>query len=404
MKKKIKYIILSVLIVSAIFLLLNNRDFMNWLGWYMVKSPTYYPTSDWTISTPEDEGVDSNSLIKGYQYIIDNKINAHSLLLIRNGKMIDETYFFPYQKDDMINIHSCTKSIISALVGIAIDEGYIKSVDQKILDFFPDRKIDNMSSEKQDITIRNLLTMSAGLAVKHPDEDMKASNDWIQHVLDLKMSERPGTKFNYSDATVHLLSAILQKATGVSTYEYANTHLFQPMGIEVLWPTDPQGVYYGFGEINMTPRDMAKFGYLYLNKGKWDGKQLVSENWVKESTKRQFETGKGDDYGYLWWCPNIGFKATGLGEQVIEVIPMYNSVIVSTNGLNSGQVFDFDLFHSAIKLINLTQNTEGYDTLKKLERWNDSLLYLNLRIIILWCPQRCSKYLESNIIFKKVIC
>lgn len=131
---------------------------------------------------------------------------------------------------------------------------------------------------------------------------------------------------------------------------------------------------------------------------------MVSENWVKESTKRQFETGKGDDYGYLWWCPNIGFKATGLGEQVIEVIPMYNSVIVSTNGLNSGQVFDFDLFHSAIKLINLTQNTEGYDTLKKLERWNDSLLYLNLRIIILWCPQRCSKYLESNIIFKKVIC
>lgn len=341
---------------------------MNWLGWYMVMSPTNYPTSDWTISTPESEGVDSNSLIKGYKYIIDNKINAHSLLIIRNGKIVDETYFFPYQKDDMINIHSCTKSIISALVGIAIKEGYIKSVDQKILDFFPDKKIDNMSPEKQDITIRNLLTMSAGLAVKYPDMDMKSSNDWIQHVMDLKMSEKPGTKFNYSDATAHLLSAILQKTTGMSTYDYADTHLFQPMGIKVLWPADPQGINYGFGEINMTPRDMAKFGYLYLNKGKWDGKQLVPENWVKESTKRQFKTGLGDDYGYLWWCPHSGFKATGLGEQVIEVLPLVNTVIVSTNGLDDEQTYNFDPFNNAIKFINKSQNSEGYKTLKKLEQ------------------------------------
>jgi hypothetical protein len=154
----------------------------------------------------------------------------------------------------------------------------------------------------------------------------------------------------------------------MSTYDYANTRLFQPLGIKVIWPKDPQGVYYGFSEINMTPRDMAKFGYLYLNRGVWDGKQLVPADWVKESTKRQIKTGPGDDYGYLWWCPDIGFRATGLGEQVISVIPLFNTVTVCTNGLDDGQSFNFKPFDDANKFMKLSENQKDYSKLEILEQ------------------------------------
>jgi CubicO group peptidase (beta-lactamase class C family) len=325
------------------------------------------PTGGWTVSTPEEQGVDSEALIKGYQGIQDKGVNVHAMLLVRNGKLVSEAYFAPYSRDDMINIHSCTKSILSALVGICIHEGSIKSVDQKITDFFPAGSIKNLSPQKRKITVRHLLTMSAGLAVHHPDDDMKSSANWVQHVLDLDMAEDPGTRFNYSDATAHLLSAIIQKATGMSAAQLAQERLFKPMGITASWPADPQGITMGFSEITMTPRDMAKFGLLYLNQGIWDGVQLVPAAWIRESTTKKISTGTGDDYGYLWWVPKGSFQARGAGEQYIVVSPAMNLVAVITNGFADGEAVDLSGAGSAIKTGTLSPNPDAVGRLRALE-------------------------------------
>lgn len=370
--------LLHALAVASLVVILLVAGVVKYNGLWKdqkVKLTEIYPTKGWTASTPEEEGLDSTVIKKIYQYIVKNKINAHSMLIIRHGKIVSEAYFYPYQKDDMINIHSCTKSIISALIGIAIEEGYIKSVDQKITDFFPEYKIQNMSQLKQEITILHLLTMSAGLDFKHPDEDVKNSENWVQNALDHKMVAAPGTKFNYSDATAHLLSAIIQKATGMSTYNYANTHLFLPMGIKVYWPKDPQGINMGYGEINMTPRDMAKFGYLYLNNGAWEGKQLVPAKWVEESTKKQIKSDKGDGYGYLWWCNDGVFEARGSGEQYITVFPALNIVVVNTNGLDDGDSFGFGQFAGDISKVGehpLPPDPDGLKSLRTLEKQLES--------------------------------
>jgi CubicO group peptidase (beta-lactamase class C family) len=333
----------------------------------MPESARISPTNGWAVSAPEEQGIDSEALIKGYQSILDKGINVHAMLIVRNGRLVSEAYFSPNSADDMINIHSCTKSILSALVGIAIQEGSIRSVNQKITDFFPAGSIRNLSARKQKITIRHLLTMSPGLAVHHPDDDMKSSPDWVQHVLDLDMADEPGTRFNYSDATAHLVSALLQRATGMSAAEYARTRLFKPMGITVLWPSDPQGVSMGFSEINMTPRDMAKIGLLYLNKGVWDGRQIVPVSWIRKSTSKKIAAGTGDDYGYFWWCPQGSFQARGAGEQYIVVAPSLNVVAVITNGLARSEAIDLSSAGNAIKGSILPPNPDALRRLRALE-------------------------------------
>jgi CubicO group peptidase (beta-lactamase class C family) len=326
------------------------------------------PTNGWVLSAPEEQGVDSQALIDGYQGIVDKGVNVHAMLVVRNGRLVSEAYFYPYSAEDAVNIHSCTKSVLSALVGIAIKEGSLRSVDQKVLEFFTGVPIQNMSAQKQKITIRHLLTMSPGLAVRHPDDDMKASTDWVRHVLDLPMAEEPGSRFNYSDATAHLLSAVLQKATGMSAMDYATSRLFEPMGITASWPSDPQGVSMGFSEINMTPRDMAKIGLLYLNKGMWDGRQLVPSAWIAESTTRKIATGGGDDYGYLWWCPEGSYQARGAGEQYIVVAPSMNVVAVITNGLAAAEAVDLGTAASVIKGASLPANPDAVLRLRARER------------------------------------
>jgi CubicO group peptidase (beta-lactamase class C family) len=332
----------------------------------MPSSARMSPTRGWTLTAPEEQGIDSQALLDGYRGIVEKGVNVHAMLIARNGALVSEAYFHPYTADDMINIHSCTKSILSALVGIAIKEGAIRGVDQKVLDFFPETLLQNLSASKKKITIRHLLTMSAGLAVQHPDTEMKSSPDWIRYVLDLPMAEEPGSRFNYSDATAHLLSAVLQKATGMSAMDYATAKLFRPMGINALWPSDPQGISMGFSEINMTPRDMAKIGLLYLNKGMWDGVQLVPAFWIAVSTTPKIWTG-ADDYGYLWWTPQGSFQARGLGEQYIVVAPAANVIAVITNGLAQGESVDLGSAASVIKGNTLPANPDAVARLRAME-------------------------------------
>jgi CubicO group peptidase (beta-lactamase class C family) len=247
-----------------------------------------------------------------------------------------------YDENSRHILYSCTKSVTSALIGIAIEEGYIGGVDDKILDYFDEDDIQINDSRKQNITIANLLTMSAGFewneSISYYDpansfRQLITSDNWVQFVLDRPMVSNPGLIFNYNSGISHLLSAIIQKTTGKTTLEFANEHLFGPLGItNIFWDTDPQGINFGGSELYLTPRDMAKFGYLYLNNGSWDGIQIISHQWVNASISHQIIVSEYNDYGYQWWMPKNGsqYLAVGWSAQRIYVMPDYNIVLVFT--------------------------------------------------------------------------
>jgi CubicO group peptidase (beta-lactamase class C family) len=276
------------------------------------ESTTYWPTGDWRISTPEEQGMDSELLAQMIEYIEKEDTHIHSVLVVRNGYIVTEAYFYPFQPGSKRSIQACTKSFTSVLVGIAIDKGYIDGVNQRVLDFFPDQAVANSDPLKDAIALKHLLSMTSGLdwteqwiPYNHPQNyntQMEQSEDWVQFVLDRPMVEEPGTVFNYNSGGSHLLSAIVQQTTGMSTLAFAQTHLFEPLGIsDIVWDIDSDGITVGGNGLHMTPRDMAKLGYLYLNGGVWDGRQIVSSDWVAASVSTQAENAWGPDYGYQWW-------------------------------------------------------------------------------------------------------
>jgi CubicO group peptidase (beta-lactamase class C family) len=295
--------------------------------------------------------MDSEMLAKMFQHISDQKINLHSLLIIRNGYLVTEAYYQPYTQDQLQYLASVTKSVIGALIGIVIQEGLIQDVDQTLVSFFPDKAIANLDEQKQAITLKHLLSLTAGLKCNDApfsgEPGMEQSPDWVQFMLDMPMSEQPGTKFNYCSGAVHLLSAILQKTTGMRAREYANLKLFEPLGIspvpETRWSSDPQGISTGPWGLYLTPRDMARLGYLYLQNGKWNDQQILPADYVKAVSTSYSTKDNGMGYGYLWTVdPDQGsFSALGLAGQHIYVIPSKNLVIVFTGTLPSYQ-FDMD--------------------------------------------------------------
>jgi CubicO group peptidase (beta-lactamase class C family) len=290
--------------------------------------------------------MDSVLLARAIDFIREKNLRVHSLLVIRNGYIVAEAYFYPFARGSKHDLASVTKSFTSTLVGIAVDKGYIKSVQQPVLDFFPGRTIANVDANKRAMTLEHLLTMTSGLqCINEPSEvtlsQMMASPDWVQFMLDLPMSDEPGTRFVYNSGGSHLLSAIIRETTGMSASAFAQKHLFEPLGIsDVVWPFDPQGVNnHGWGSLKLTPRDMAKLGYLYLNEGCWDGKQVVSPEWVAAATREHvFLHGTlQDGYGYQWWCWWVsprghGYSAVGRGGQRIFVLPYKDMVVAVTAG------------------------------------------------------------------------
>ncbi len=299
--------------------------------------------SSWPISTPEEQGLDSETLaqmlaqIKGEDYKID------SVLVVRNGYLVLDAYVHPFRPGDTHNLYSVTKSVVSALVGIALEQGYIESLDQHVLDFFPDREVNNLDNGKADMTLEHLLTMTSGLECRDSYlysnrglEEMHKTDDWIQYVLDLPMETPPGTKFEYCNGASMLLSAILQVATGMSALEYAQEHLFEPLGIrDVQWDSSPNGITVGYSRLHMHPQDMAKIGYLYLKNGLWNGEQVVPAEWVAASTRTHVSAGTlQEGYGYHWWvAPPDMYLALGYGGQFIFVVPEKDLVVVFTSSL-----------------------------------------------------------------------
>lgn len=306
----------------------------------------YYPTSGWRTSTPEQQGFDSARLADMLTTLDRGGVPVDSVLIVRNGYVVLDAYFAPYDGSFPRDLASVTKSVTATLVGIAIDQGKLK-LDQPMISFFPDRTIANLDERKSRITVGDLVSMRNGMESECQAGDlptldaMRVTDDWIQAALDRKMVADPGTSWCYDSPGMHILSAILQKTTGMTELEYARQNLFGPLGItDVFWTADPQGYTHGWGDLYLKPPDAAKIGYLWLNQGRWESRQLVSAHWVNEMIKPRSSAG-GDLYGYGTWVgrdapPNDYFYAVGRLGQYIRVFPSYNALVVITaQGLSS---------------------------------------------------------------------
>ncbi|MFZ6031375.1 MAG: serine hydrolase domain-containing protein [Chloroflexota bacterium] len=317
--------------------------------WRLPLRTLYWPTAGWKTAPPETQGLSSARLAAGLQGLRARQLPIDSLLLIRNGEMVLEACFAPYDCDQVHNLASITKSVMTTLIAIAADQGKL-DLDQPVLSFFADQPVANLDARKEHLTVRHLASMTAGfesqcLAGDQANVDaMQASPNWAQFALDRPMVAEPGSQFCYDSPAMHLLSAALRRASGQTTQDFARQNLFEPLGIQTfIWNTDPQGNALGAGELYLKPRDLAKLGYLWLNGGVWEGRQIVPAAWVPEAVRAQTTTGGDDGYGYGWWVPDGGYAAIGRGGQNLRVIPALNALVVVT-----GSGVDFDEVETAV--------------------------------------------------------
>ncbi|KXJ37655.1 6-aminohexanoate hydrolase [Bacillus spizizenii] len=324
--------------------------------------------NDWPTADPQALGMDAKKLSELDPEIKSRYSNINAIVVVKNGHIAYERYYHGYGPTDTHHVASVTKSIMSALIGIAIHAGYIKSVDQNVLDFFPDPP----NKQIQDITIRHLLTMTAPYPFEdwhEPLDKMCMQPDWITYTLNMLGQEGTIGTFKYSTAGAHLLSAIVTRSTGKSAREFANEHLFKPSGMKEIpnyemksfgfddlfgkhvrgWVNDPDGNSTGGWGLTLTPRDMARFGLLYINCGCWDNQQIVPESWIDESTVMN-----ANNYGYLWWLREeegvFSYSALGDGGNVICCVPEKDLVVVIASEFTINALDRWELIKECIVL------------------------------------------------------
>jgi len=302
----------------------------------------YLPTTVWQSSPPEAQGMASETLARLVEKASNSEKRIHSITIIRNGYMLLDAYFDTFRIHKRHRVYSCTKSVMSALIGIAIEHGHVSDVHQRVSSFFPEQGVSAYDSVKRNITLKHLLTMTSGLNCTDSYLfkwkglwAMRRSNDWAQHVLNLPMREQPGTSFNYCNGVSHLLSEIIQRSTGMTAFEYAKQSLFTPLGInDVTWAHNSTGVTVGYSDLMLTPHDMAKIGFLYLKQGRWGTQQIIPTEWVRQSFKPHIAATLFPHYGYQWWIDSSGYYvAAGYKGQYIFVLPDHNMVVVFTGAL-----------------------------------------------------------------------
>ncbi len=319
----------------------------------------YWPTEGWRTCAPEEVGMNSSILKEMNEEILLLKelhVDVHGVLVVKDSYIVAEQYYSDkYGPDSLHRIHSCTKSLVSALYGIALEQENTIDLESKVIDYFQEYEIDNMTAEKAGITIEDMLTMSAGLEwyeLEYPYADERntyrewvSSDDRVKFVLDRPMVTVPGEDYSYNSGISHVLSAILQKVTGTRTDLLGKQQLFEPLGIDrYVWPVDMSGIAFGGGGVWLTPRDMAKFGYLYLQDGWWDGVQIVPQSWIEISQQPHIKRKYIPDYfyGYHWWVSDEHtYSAVGFGGQWITIVPEHNLVVVFTNAFADGNEFQW---------------------------------------------------------------
>ena len=351
---------------------LNNRSQSQWVTFSsnrIIKPCRYQYTvpakaeEDWEVSSLEDEGIDPGKINELLNHILDGNIrDIHSVLIVKNGRLVLEEYFYGYARQKTHSAMSVSKSITSILIGIAKDQKKIPGTDKKIYDFFPSHKDISRADLKNTICLKHVLSMTAGLDWNdwdYPDTDprnsslaMIRSDDWIKFVLERKAVDTPGKNFVYSNGLTMVLGEVLRNATGVYADKFAEQYLFDPLGIsDFSWEKLPDGTIITAWGLKLRPRDMAKIGYMMLKDGKWKDKQIVSSAWVRESTKAQVEGDMlfGTGYGYQWWSgrtfinnKNIEtFYAAGKGGQYIFVCPELDLITVFTSKAEDRSMGEF---------------------------------------------------------------
>jgi CubicO group peptidase (beta-lactamase class C family) len=340
-----------------------------------------WPTYGWAKDSPANVGLDEKALAALDSILASGKYSwVDSFAVIRGGTEVFErtyshdygtiyakeaktrgplnahltgwyNYFDPawhpyYQGTDLHSMQSVSKTVSSIILGIAITRGDFKAgLDTPLLKYFDVAKLKNVDERKRRITLRHVLTMSTGLdwnedvSYDDPRNDsslMEATDDWVQYVINRPMAQEPGKVFNYSSGVSALLAYLFQKETGQDIERYGEKYLFTPLGMDHFWKRTPLGLPDTEGGLFLNTNDFAKIGYLYLHDGMWDGKQIVSKEWVKQSLAPSIDTGEGHKYGYQWWLlprtdrPGYVWMALGLGGQILMVFPEEDLVAVVT--------------------------------------------------------------------------
>jgi len=289
------------------------------------------PSGDWL--DIEHAGAATDAFGSATRRIADGLPEVRALVVVRHGRLVLERYFHGAGPATLFNTKSVTKSVVSALVGIALQEGRIRSLDDPITTWLAADITDRAHPEVKRLTLRHLLTMTTGWRWRENGPETSAwlaSPNRVRFMLEQPMDAPPGTRFNYSTGVAHLISAILARATGMSPSDYARERLFEPIGARPgNWGRDPQGLNEGGSELELSVRDMARFGLLYLNGGTWRGSPVVPRTWVLESTTPHGRV----DYGYLWnYLPaewgGPAVNAMGYGGQIISIVPAADAVVV----------------------------------------------------------------------------
>jgi CubicO group peptidase (beta-lactamase class C family) len=315
----------------------------------------------WPVSSPEAQGLDRRKI--GTAYMKAEELGfVDGLLIIRNGYLVGEEYYNGYSRNDPHQLWSVTKSFLSTLVGIALDKGLIADLDVKVMDYFPEYTFTGMDPRYNDITVRNLLAMRMGIDREQDNLiPVVTTDNWIRETFKLPLLYDPGTKFSYNSLQSLLLSAIITKTSGMTARQFAELYLTGPMGIKIYnWGSDPQGNNIGGYDLYMTPREMAVLGYLYLNGGVIDGRQIITQDWVDLVWQKTFLIDGSwgvlteYNYGYHWWIGKMKgydlFMAWGMGGQFIICAPAQDMIVVVT--ANPDITWDNDQEYPILELVS----------------------------------------------------
>lgn len=360
----------------------------------MYDTRDYWPTDNWRIAKPFDQGMNTGILYDLFKNIQSGDDAVNSVLIIKNGYIVAEGYFHPFHKDYLEQTYCITKPFIATLIGILIQEGKIKDVHQKVLDFFNYEHIDNPSTDKSDMTIKDLLTNTTGYewgdvinseAVSDIQVigDMFLAEDWGKFCLDREVLYKPGTFFTSNSNGCQLLASIIKNVTGMCPHDYAKEKIFTPLGItHSMWVTSPNDEISGAQGLFMTPRDVAKLGLLYLSNGYWEDKIIINEEWVKESTSFLVETRESHKkdffagYGYQWFIlsglPYETYCAYGAFGHFLWVVKDLDLVCITSGSipLDQHKRVIYNLFKNfvipACTDFNKLEPKEVYDQLQEL--------------------------------------
>lgn len=348
-----KYLLLSLIIILVTGACTHWSPRINRYGLPERKFIYHQPEKiddGWETASLNEADIDSGKINEMMLDILSgNDKNIHSILLIKNGKLVFEEYFYGYDREKLHFLASVSKSITSLLIGISIDQNITADVETKAYEFFPEYEGTKWIDQKYPITLQHILTMAAGLDwdsmkysrrdPRHTTHQMYYSGDPIRFVLGRNMIAAPGEQFYYNSGLTILLGGIVKNTAGLYIDEFAGQYLFAPMGIsDYHWDKFQDGNIQTDGGLHLRPRDMAKIGYMIMKNGKWKGRQIVSREWVAESTKRHIDA-RGIGYGYQWWLGKTKMNnqtikvlfASGHGGQKIFIVPTLDLVAVFTS-------------------------------------------------------------------------